>query len=177
MSIERSNKILMSVADSIAGLYKRFPCSSMLIAELQRHLPWERSQTTQPQQVIGRAHKVGVQLHAGNATKARATQSAPALHPAEDLLDPLALSLADPVALMPSRTVIEPWGMRALDLNNVRAGAPGAKEVHKGLAVIPLVAAETRRLQTLAGLALEQLCRRSRLALQHRAHADVPRTA
>src|SRR6516165_1894519 len=173
MSIERSNKILMSVADSIAGLYKRFPCSSMLITELQRHLPWERSQTTQPQQVIGRTHKVGVQLHAGNATKARATQSAPALHPAEDFLDPLALSLADPVALMPSRTGIEPWGIAALDLRNVRADAPAAKEVHKRLAVIAPAATETRRLQTLAGLALEQLCRRSRLALEHRAHADV----
>jgi hypothetical protein len=110
MSIEERNKLLTSAVSPIAGLCKPVPSFCTFIANLQRHLRWERSQTNQPQQVLGCTHEMRVQLHADNATKARSTQSAPA-HPAEDLLDPLALSLAHPVALMPRRASVQARGV------------------------------------------------------------------
>src|SRR5262249_22618654 len=127
----------------------------------------------QPQQVVGGADEVGMQLHASDAAEARATQTTPALHPAEDLFDPLALSLADPVTRMPCRTSVQPRSPAPVNLGNVRANAAAAQKIHKRLAVITLLATETRRLQALAGLALEQRGRCGRLALKRRAHADV----
>ena len=62
-----------------------------------------------------------MQLYTGNAAEARAAQSAPALHPAEDLCHPLALSLTDPIAVMPRRASIEAGGVAALDLGDVAA--------------------------------------------------------
>ena len=73
MSIEGCINILISLASPIAGLCVRF---SMLTAKLQRHLYWEWSQTTQPQQVVGRPHEVSVQLHAGNAAEALSNSEA-----------------------------------------------------------------------------------------------------
>src|SRR6202034_3530010 len=167
------NKMLGSIESSNSSSWMRFRPFSVLIAILQRHLPWERSQSTQPQQVVGGADEVRVQLHSGDAAEARAAQATPALHPAENLFDPLALSLADPVARMPSRASIQPRGVAPLDLGDVRANAAAAQKLHKRLAVIALVGTETLRLLVLAALALEQLGRRSGLARERRAHADV----
>src|SRR3974377_1637224 len=173
MRIEARNKMLESVTGSVASPLVPISPFSMLLAVLQRHLRWERSQTTEAQQVVGRAYEVGMQLHSGNAAKARAAQATPALHPAEDLLDPLALSLAHPVAVMTRCASVQPGGVAALDLCDVWANATPAKKTHKRLAVITLVGTEAGRLQALFGLALEQLCRRGRLGLQRRAHANV----
>ena len=87
-------------------------------------------------------------------------QSAPALHPAEDLCHPLALSLTDPIAVMPRRASIEAGGVAALDLGDVRADVPAAQKLDKGLAVIAFVASQAPRLAPLASLTLEQLGRR-----------------
>src|SRR5215469_8520829 len=125
------NKMLRSIAGSSASSCMRFRPFSMLIAVLQRHLRWERSQTTQPQQVVGGADEVGMQLHASDAAEARATQTTPALHPAEDLFDPFALSLADPVARMPCRTSVQPRSPAPVNLGNVRANAAAAQKMHK----------------------------------------------
>src|SRR5579863_8496490 len=145
----------------------------MLNPNLQRHLSWERSQSAEPQQVVGSADKMGMQLHSSDAAKARATQPAPALHPAEDLLDPLALSLADRVTGVASGARIQPRGVAALNLRDVRADAAAAQPHHEGLVVIALVRAQTDWLQTLAPLALEQLGGRGAFGLQCRAHADI----
>src|SRR5579862_4361792 len=159
--------------DRIAAVSMHLWSFSSLIASLHRHLPCGRSQTTQPQQVVGGTDEMRVQLHSSDAPKARATKSAPGLHPAEDLLDPLTLSLTDPVALVARRARIEPGGVATLNLRNVRADALAAQKADEGLAVIALVRPEARGPQALAPLALEKLASRTRLSLKRRAHADV----
>jgi hypothetical protein len=74
MRLEVRNKMLGSDEASIASCCMQFP-RLLLIAVLQRHLRRERSQTTQPQQVVGSTHEVGMQLHSGDVTEARATQA------------------------------------------------------------------------------------------------------
>jgi hypothetical protein len=52
--------MLGSVEGLSSSSCMRLRLFSVLIAVLQRHLRWERSQTTQSQQVIGSAHEVGM---------------------------------------------------------------------------------------------------------------------
>src|SRR5579863_210895 len=146
---------------------------SRFMALLHRHLRWGWLQSAQAQQVVSGAHKVSMQLHPLNAAKARTTKSAEALHPAKDLFDPFALSLTDPVAPVARRARIEPRGVAALDLRNVRPNALAAQKANEAPAVIALVGTQARRLQMLASLALEELTGRCRFALQRRAHADI----
>src|SRR6516164_8020344 len=173
MSFEERNRMSVPVQGLIANPCLPIVRFSMLMAVLRRHLHWKQSQTTQPQQIVGGTDEVGMQLHSGNAAKACAPQATPALHPAEDLLDPLALSLTDPVALMSRGASIQPRSVTSLDLRYVRTDATAAQKLHEGLAVIALVRTQTGGLEALASLTLEQLCRGGRLAFQGRAHADV----
>src|SRR6516164_730568 len=145
MRFEERNKMLGSVEGSNASSCTLFPPFSLFIAVLQRHLRWERSQTTKAQQVVSGADEVSMQLHSGDAAKTRPAQATPALHPAENLFDPLALSLAYPVALMPRRASVQPRSVAAIDLGNVRANATPAQKIHKRFAVVTLVGTEARR--------------------------------
>jgi hypothetical protein len=43
---------------------------------LKRHLSWDRSQSTEAQQLVGSTDELGVQLHASDAAKASATKTA-----------------------------------------------------------------------------------------------------
>jgi len=64
-----------------------------------------------------------VQLHALKATHERAPKAAVALHPTEDLLDALSLSLADRVAGMARGARIQPRAVAAFDLRDMRGDA------------------------------------------------------
>ena len=75
---------------------------------LWTQLPCGWPQSAHAQQVVSGGNDVGVDLHAFEAAHHRAAQSTVGLHPAEDLLDALSLSLADVVALMACRARIEP---------------------------------------------------------------------
>src|SRR6267143_3275536 len=91
------------------------------MAILNRHLSWDRSQSTEAQQVVGRSDQVGVQLHAGEAAEAGAAQAPVRLHPTEDLFDALALLLADPVARMARGANVEPCSAASVNLRDVRS--------------------------------------------------------
>src|SRR5262245_64866895 len=82
---------------------------------LRTTLPHRRGESTHAQQVVGRAHDVGVQLYAGESAHQRATKSAVSLHPAEDLLDAFALALAHRVARMTRGARVQPRGPAAFD--------------------------------------------------------------
>jgi hypothetical protein len=88
------------------------------------------------QQVVAGTDEMRVQLHACDATKARATRAAPGLHPTEDLLDPGTPSPTDPVTLVAPRARTKPGGVAIVSLRNVRADALAAQKVDEGSAVI-----------------------------------------
>lgn len=133
------------------------PRLSMVMSIFKRHLSCGRLQSREAQQVVGSAEQMSVQLHAGDAAEACATQTAVALHPAEDLLDPLALLLTDPVVRMPCGASVQSRRGSVLDLRDVRANTLAAQVRHKILGVLALVGAEATGRQALARLALEQL--------------------
>ena len=104
----------------ITTIPRRFSRDSWSIGILKRHLSWDRSQSTEAQQLVGSADEVGVQLDASDAAKASATKPAPALHPTKDIFNASALSLTDPVTGVPSGAPIRPRCASALDLRQVR---------------------------------------------------------
>jgi hypothetical protein len=61
---------------------------------------WSGQQPCDSEQIVGGADQIGVDLYPLAATVARFTQAADGLHPAEDLLDPLAYRLTHRVAGM-----------------------------------------------------------------------------
>src|SRR6516164_3010455 len=71
------------------------------------------SQTKRAQPARGRTVDLGI-------AKARATQSTPPLHPAEDLSNRLSLSGAHPVARMPRRAAVQARRIAALNLGKLR---------------------------------------------------------
>src|SRR5690242_4896419 len=66
-----------------------------------------RAESGDAEQVIGRGHQVGMQLGTVEAAIARFAQATHGLHPAEDLLDPLAHPLAHRVAAMTRGAAVE----------------------------------------------------------------------
>src|SRR5450631_3565372 len=152
---------------------KPFSCLFTGMVGFKRHLSCGGRQATQTQQVVGHTDQMSVQLDTSDAAHAHAAQAAVGFHPAEDFFDPLALSLADPVAGMPGGAPIQPGGLAVLDLRDMRTDALAAQERHKSLGVIALVGTQRARSQPLAGLAIEQVCSGGRFALQCRTHADV----
>ena len=124
----------------IVLLSKLFSVNSSIMGKFKRHLSYGLLQSRQAQQVVGGTDHVGVQLHASHTAKARASKSAPALHPAEDLLDPFALALTDSVTGVPSGPCIQTWRATALDLSQVRSDPSAAQESNERLVVIPFVA-------------------------------------
>jgi hypothetical protein len=75
-------------------------CSLAAFRSLRTHRCRDRQQPYQAHQVVGGPDEVGRQLRLHHASKARASKAAHRFHPAEDLLDPLALSLAHGLAGM-----------------------------------------------------------------------------
>jgi len=67
-----------------------------------------RGELCHSQQVVGDRHQVGGELRLHDPNEAALSQATDRLHPAEDLLDPLALSLADAVALVARGARIQP---------------------------------------------------------------------
>src|SRR5687768_5833129 len=74
---------------------------------LRAYLSCQRSQSSEPQQVVGSTDQVGMQLHAAKAACEGATQPAVGFHPAEDLFDPFALALAHRIAGMTGRAPVQ----------------------------------------------------------------------
>lgn len=159
---------------SVARLIRRL---SVMVSLCDRHLSCGGLQSTESQQVVSGADQMRVQLNPGDAPEARASQAAVALHPTEDLLDPLALFLADPVARMPSRARIQSRRAAVLDLRNVWTNASAAQELHKIFRAVALVRTEAVRQESLAALAFEHRRRRSGLALAHQTTLHAPRLA
>ena len=124
-------------------LSKLFSVSCLSMGKLKRYLSCGSLQGTQTQQIVGGADLVGMQLHGVDAPKARASQSAPALHPAEELLDPFALALTDPVTGVPGSTRIQSRRAATFDLRHVRPNALAAQERDERLVVVPLVGTGT----------------------------------
>src|SRR5260221_8163806 len=141
--------------------------------DLRTQLSRSGSQPTHSQQVVGRAHEVGVQLHPRETTSERAAQAAVGLHPAEDFLDALSLSLTDGVSGMTRRARIEPRGRAAFDSGNVGSDVLLSQMRHEVLTVIALVAPERGGTNTLSRLASEHLFGGLGLGLDRRAHLQV----
>src|SRR5882762_4141134 len=143
------------------------------MAILNRHLSWDWSQSTEAQQVVGRSDQVRVQLHAGEAAEACAAQAPVRLHPTEDLLDPLALLLADPVARMARGANVEPCSAASVNLRDVWPDGLVAQEIDERRAVVTLISPQAAGLQALAQLALHKRDRCGRLGLERRTHPDI----
>src|SRR5439155_17146373 len=138
-----------------------FLCSFMADARsfpsLRAYLSCRRLQLRHAQKVVRRADQVRGELGLRDPDEAALSEPAHRLHPAEDLLDALALSLADRVALMSGRSAIQSRCATALNRSDVRCDSPLPEQRHEGLVVVALVGAE--RLHPLA---------RSPAAIEHR---------
>src|SRR5665213_3542497 len=163
---DRNNEAISAVSMPLSWLF-----TGTLV--VKRHLSCGGRKATETQQVVGRTDQMSVQLDTSDAAHAHATQAAVGFHPAEDFFDPFSLSLAYPVASVPSGTRIESGRLAVLDLRDVRRDALATQERHKVFGVIALVGTERARSQPLAGLAIEQVGGSGRFALQRRTHADV----
>ena len=129
-------------------------CSPLSGAELE---------STHAQQVVGGPGEVRLQLYAGGSDEACLAKTAIGLQLAEDLLDPFALSLADPVTLMARRAIVQSRRAPAFNPRNVRADASIAQSLDEGAAVIALVTAQALRTHTLATLSVQKRRRRNGL--------------
>src|SRR5713226_6695415 len=141
--------------------------------DLWTYLSRGGSQPTHAQQVVGRAYEVGVQLHPRETASERAAQAAIGLHPAEDFLDALSLSLTDGVSGMTGGARIEPRGRAAFDSGDVGSDVLLSQMRHKVFAVIALVAPERGGTNALSRLTREHLFGGLGLGLERRAHVQV----
>src|SRR5258708_23173179 len=143
------------------------------LRDLWTHLSRGGLQSTHSKQVVGRAHEVGVQLHPRETASERAAQATIGLHPAEDFLDALSLSLTDGVSGMTGGARIEPRGVAAFDSCNVGSDALLSQMRHKVLTVIPLLTPERGGTNALSRLTREYLFGGLSLGLDRRAHVQV----
>jgi hypothetical protein len=81
-------------ATPVAVFLCSFMPDSRSFASLRAHLSCGRLQSRHAKQVVRRADQVRSELGLGDAHEAALPQSAYCLHPAEDFLDALSLSLA-----------------------------------------------------------------------------------
>jgi hypothetical protein len=94
------------------------------------------------QQVVGGAGEVCVHLNASGTDEARLAKPAVGLQPPEDLLDPFALALTDPVALVSRGAIVQPGSTPAVDPGDVRTDAASAQLLDEVPSVIALVTAQ-----------------------------------
>src|SRR5262245_66005015 len=92
-----------------------------------------------PEQVVGRPDHVGGKLRLGDADEATASQAADRLHPAEDLFNALALSLADEVAVVTRGPAIETRSAAAFDGRDVRGDVAIRDPRQEAFVVVALV--------------------------------------
>jgi hypothetical protein len=120
-------------------------------------------QTRHSEQVIRGADDVGGKLGLRQTHEAALTQAANRLHPAEDLLHPFALTLADGVALVACRARVKSRRAATLHPGDVGRDLASSEQRDEGLGVIALVGAERAHVLASVTSAVDQ--RRSCLGL------------
>ena len=124
MRIEEQNQKRGGPEDPVEGFGSPIASFSWIIAILQRRLSLERSQTPESPRV----HRQNGRGAARWPHREGARQTTPALHPAEDLLDPLALLLNDPMTTVSRRARVQARSVPPIDLRNARADAASAQK-------------------------------------------------
>src|SRR5262245_171860 len=102
-------------------------------------------------EVVRRRHQIRRQLGQMQADEARSAKAADGLHPAKDLLDALALLLADRIPSMPRGAPINGAASPTRVLGHMRRDVAGAEIGHTLARVVALVASQ--RLWPVASLA------------------------
>src|SRR5271166_5059239 len=99
----------------------------------------DRRQIAYPDQVVGRQREGEHPADPSQTTVASLAQAANGLDPAEDLLNPFAFLLANQIARMTSRALVDNAGLLARDM---RRYLVVAQLLNKLLAVVPFVATQ-----------------------------------
>src|SRR6266704_6283624 len=119
MACEATFSCIRRAPRRLKGRYRHFLHWLMVdfhaIRSLRTRLSRAGLHSRHAQQVVRGPNHIGRKLGLHDSDEAALSQSADRLHPAEDLLDALALSLADRVALVPRGPAIEPRRPATLD--------------------------------------------------------------
>src|SRR5512144_1166952 len=126
---------------------------------LCRHLSRDRTQATHAQQVVSGRGEIGLTLIFRHALDARLAQAAHGLLPTKDLLDELALTLRDLIAVMASSASVYPSSGPRSVKRHMRDDAPLTQPGNEALLVIALIAAYGGRAQPFAPLPLQHRTR------------------
>ena len=131
-------------AGTAAGL--SFLCSfifdSQSIRSFRAYLSCARLQSRHSEQVVRGSDHVSSELRLHQPDETALPEPTHRLHPAEDLFDPLSLSLADGVALMSRGARIQTRSPALLDSRNVRGDVSRSEQADESLVVIALVSPE-----------------------------------
>src|SRR5918996_5324305 len=114
---------------------------------------WQQS--TEPQQIVGGADQIGIELRARDSAEAGLAQAPDCLHPAKDLFHALAMALAERITGMTGGAPIQARRSAMGHLGNVGLDAPRAQVPDEVPGMIALIRGQRPRSHALVALAAE----------------------